>query len=69
MQDLGLLFKVCFKQDFIGFSFGLTEDDGSSVSSSVQVNDISDDSVSVVIRAVKGQMLDSFRSSHISILN
>ncbi len=69
VQDLGLLFEVGFQQDFIGFPFGLAEDDGSSVSTSVQVDDVSDDGISVVVWAAKGHVFNGFGCSHARILN
>lgn len=35
VEDLGLLFEVGLEEDFVGFLFGLAEDDGSSVSSTI----------------------------------
>jgi hypothetical protein len=69
VKDLGLLLEVGFEQDFVGFPFGFTENDGSAVSSSVKVNDVSDDGISMVVRAVEGHVFDSFGGSHASILN
>ena len=69
MQNLGFLLKVCFQQNFIGFLFGLTEDDGSSVSASVQVDDISNDGISMVVGTIEGHMFNGFGSSHAIILN
>lgn len=69
VKDLGLLFEVGLEQDFVGFFFGLAEDDGSSVSSSVKVDNVGDDGVSVVVWAVEGHMFNGFGGSHTSILN
>lgn len=69
VEDLGLLFEVGFEKDFVGFLFGLAEDNSSAVSSSVEVDDVSNDRVSVVVGAVKGKMLDSFGGSYTRILN
>lgn len=69
MKDLSLLFKISFKKDFIGFLFGLTEDDGSSVSSSVKIDNIGNDGVSMIVWTVKGKVFNSFGGSHSRILN
>jgi len=43
VQNLSLLLQVGFQEDFVGFLFGLAENNGSSVSSSVKVDDVGDD--------------------------
>ncbi len=69
VKDLGLLLEIGFKQDFIGFLFGLAENDGSAVSSSIEVDDVSDDGVPMIVGAVEGHVFDSFGGSHARILN
>lgn len=66
---MSLLLEIRLEQDLIGFFLGLAEDNCSAVSSSIEVDDIGDDGVSVIVGAVKGEMLDSFGGSYASILN
>lgn len=49
MENLGFLFKVGFKEDLIGFLFGLGENDGSSVSTTVEVYYVGNDGISVIV--------------------
>lgn len=43
MKNLGLLFKVGFKKNFVSFFFSLTENNGSTVSTTIKVDNIGDD--------------------------
>lgn len=42
MQNLSLLFEVCLQQDLVSLLLGLAKYDGTSVPSSVEVDDIGD---------------------------
>jgi hypothetical protein len=52
MQDLGFLFKIGFKKDFVGFLFGLTEDDSSTMSATIKIDDVCNNGVSMVVGAI-----------------
>lgn len=69
MEDLGFLFQVSLQEDLVGFLFGLAENDGSAMSSSIKVDNVGDDGVSVVVRTVEGQVLYGFGSPNVRILN
>ncbi len=69
MEDLSLLLEIGFKEDFIGFLFGFTEDDGSSMPATVEVDDVGDDGISMVVGAVKGHVFNGFGGFHTRILN
>ncbi len=58
MQNLSLLLEIGLQKDLIGLSLRLTEDDGSTMTTSVKVDDVRDDRVAVVIRTVEGQVFD-----------
>ena len=58
MQNLSLLLQVCLQHDLVGLPLGLAEDDGSSVSSSVEVDYVCDDGVSLVVGNAEGEMFD-----------
>ncbi len=49
MENLGLLFKVSLEKNFVVFLFGLTEYNRSTMSSSVKVDNISDDGISMIV--------------------
>ncbi len=49
MENLGFLFKVGFKENLVGFLFGLGENNGPSVSTTVEVDYVGNDGVSVII--------------------
>lgn len=54
VKNLGFLFKIGFKKNLIGFLFGLTENNGSTVSSTIKVDNISNNWVSMIVRASEG---------------
>lgn len=54
MEDLSLLFKISFKENFVGFLFGFAENNCSSVSSTVKVDNIGNNRISMIVRAVEG---------------
>ena len=56
MENLGFLLKVGLEQDFVGFFLGFTENDGPTMSASVEVDNVGDDGVAVVEGAVEGEM-------------
>lgn len=59
MEHLCLLLEVRLQEDFVGFFLGFSENDCSTVASTVEIDDVSDDGVSMVIGAVEGEVLDS----------
>lgn len=69
MQDLRFLFEIGFRKYLIGLFLGLTEDNGTSVASTIQVDDVSDDGVAVVVGAVEGQVFDGFRGPDLGVLD
>lgn len=58
MQNLSLLLEIGLQKDLVCLSLRLTEDDGSTMTTSVKVDDVRDDRVAVVIRTVEGQVFD-----------
>ncbi len=52
VEDLGFLLEVGLEKNFVGFLFSLAEDNGSTVSSSVKIDDIRDDGISVVVGTI-----------------
>ena len=49
MEDLSFLFKVSFQENLVGLLFGLGENDGSSMSTTVKVDNVGNDGISVII--------------------
>jgi hypothetical protein len=69
VKNLSLLLQVGFEQDLIGLFLCLTENDGSAVSSSIKIDEVGDDGVSMIMRAAQGQVFYGLGSSHVRILN
>lgn len=69
MQNLGFLLQISFKQNFIGLPLSLAKDDCTTVSSSIKIDNISNDGVSVVVRAVHSKVLDCLGSPNVRVLN
>ena len=65
MKNLGLLFEVSLEEDLIGLFFCLAKDNGTSMSASVEVDNVCDHRVSVVEGTVEGQVFDGLRGSDI----
>jgi hypothetical protein len=59
MKYLRLLLEVRLQEDLVGFFLGFSENDCSTVASTVEVDDVSDDGVSMIVGAVEGEVLDS----------
>lgn len=69
MQNLSLLLQVRLESNIVGLSFGLTEDDGSPVTASVQVDHISDHSVSMGVGARQTEVLYCFGGLHVGVFD
>lgn len=69
MQYLSFLFKVSFGKDLISLFFGLAEDDSTSMTTTVEVDDVSDDGVAMVIGTVECEVFYSFGCSDFGVLD
>jgi hypothetical protein len=69
MQNLCFLLEVGLEKNFVGFSFGFAEDDGPSVASTIEIYYIGNDSIAMIIRAVEGEVFDSFRAADFGVFD
>jgi len=69
MQNLRLLFEIGLGKYLVGLFFCLTENNSTSMSSTIEVDDISDNGVSVVIGAVESQVLDCLGCPDFGVLD
>jgi hypothetical protein len=69
MQDLSLLLEIGFGKYLIGLFLGLTENNSTSMASTVEVDDVGNDGVAVVVGTVEGQVLNSLGSPDIGVLD
>jgi hypothetical protein len=63
------IFEVGLEADFVDFLFGFAEDDGTSVASSVEVDEIRDDGVAVVVGTVECEVFYSFGGADFRVLD
>lgn len=69
MQHLSLLLEVSLQQDLISFLLSLAEDNGAAMATTVKIDDISDDRIAVIVRAVEGEMFYGFRGTYLWVLD
>ena len=69
MQSLGFLLQIGLESYVVGFSLGLAEDDGSSMTTTVEVDNVCDDGHPVGIWATHAKVLYSFGGLHSGFLD
>jgi len=54
MQNLSLLFEIGFEKNLISFFLSLAENNSTAMSTSVEIDDISNNSISMIVRTIEG---------------
>ena len=69
MKHLSFLLEVGLEEDLVCFLFSLTKDDCPAMPTSVEIDHISNNWVSVVVGAVQGQVVNCLRCSNFGVLD
>jgi len=54
MQNLSLLLEISLEKNLIGFFLSLAENNGSTMSTSVKIDNICNNSISMIVRTIEG---------------
>ena len=58
MEHLGLALEIGLEKDLVGFFFSLCKNNSSAMTSTIEVDYVGNNCVSVIVRTVEGEMLD-----------
>jgi len=69
MQNLSLLFEICLEKNLISFFLCFAENNSTAMSTSVEIDNISNNSISMIVRTIEGQMLDGLGCPNLLVLD
>jgi len=69
VENLCFLLEVSLQKDLVGLLLCFSEDDGSTMTPTIEVDNVRNDCVSMIVGAVEGQMFDGLGGSDFGIFD
>ena len=69
MKHLRLLLQISLGEDFVCLPLCLAEYDCSTMAATIKIDNVSDDSISLMVRTVQRKMLDCLRGADFCIFD